>query len=124
MIRPGAGARDKRAIIRTRNDKPTDDAGLTSDYVEVAKRWASLEPLGTLLINSGIQTGDKITHRIIFERVRGIDDRHEVVINSRLFRVVRVGDVHEAGIDTLLEVEEITGNPESAPSMPGGDPYE
>lgn len=124
MIRPGAGTRDKRAIIRIRNDKPTDEAGLTSDYVEVAKRWAALEPLGTLLINSGIQTGDKITHRLIFERVRGIDDRHEVVINTRLFRVVRVGDVNEAGIDTLLEVEEITGNPESAPSMPGGDPYE
>lgn len=124
VIRPGAGARDKRAIIRIRNDKPMDEAGLTSDYVEVTKRWAALEPLGTLLINSGIQTGDKITHRLIFERVRGIDDRHEVVINTRLFRVVRVGDVNEAGIDTLLEVEEITGNPESAPSMPGGDPYE
>lgn len=124
MIRPGAGARDKRAIIRTRNDKPKDDAGMKSDYVEVAKRWATLEALGTLLVHSGIQTGDKITHRIIFERVRGIDDQCEVVIGARLFRVVRVGDVNEAEIDTLLEVEEITGNPESATSMPGGDPYE
>lgn len=123
MISPGAGARDKRAIVRTRNDKPKDDAGLQSDYVEVGRRWAALEPLGTLLVNSGIQTGDKITHRIIFARMRGIDDRHEVVIDARLFRVVRVGDVNEAGIDTLLEVEEITGNPESAASMPG-DPYE
>ncbi|MCI8212586.1 hypothetical protein AUC61_23935 [Pseudomonas sp. S25] len=124
MISPGAGARDKRVILRTRNDKPANDADLQSDYVEVGRRWASLEPLGTLLVNSGIQTGDKITHRLIFARLAGIDDHHEVVIGARLFRVVRVGDVNEAGIDTLLEVEEITGNPESAGSMPRGDPYE
>jgi head-tail adaptor len=123
VISPGAGARDKRITLRTRNDKPKDDAELVSDYVEVGKRWAALEPLGTLLVNSGIQTNNKITHRIIFARMRGLDDRHEVVFGSRLFRVVRVGDVNEAGIDTLLEVEEITGNPESASSMPGGDPY-
>ncbi|MCD5980509.1 head-tail adaptor protein [Pseudomonas quasicaspiana] len=124
MISPGAGTRDKRVILRTRNDKPANDADLQSDYVEVARRWAFLEPLGTLLVNSGIQTGDKITHRLIFSRVAGVDDRYEVVLGSRLFRVVRVADVNEAGVDTLLEVEEITGNPESAGSMLRGDPYE
>ena len=124
MKRPGAGERDKRITIRTRSDKPKDDAELVSDYVQVGKRYAKLEALGTLLVNSGIQVGKKITHRFTFKRLSGIDDKCEVVCGSRLFRVVGVGDVNEAGIDTLLEVEEITGNPESATSMPGGDPYE
>lgn len=123
VISPGAGARDKRITIRTRNDKPKDDAELVSDYVDVAKRWASLEPLGTLLVNSGIQTDNKITHRFIFARLRGIDNRHEVVCEGRLFRVSRIADLNEDGVDTLLEVEEITGNPESAESMPKIDPY-
>lgn len=124
MKRPGAGERDKRITIRRRNDKPKDDAELVSDYVAVGKRYARLEALGTLLVNSGIQVDKKITHRFTFKRLRGIDDRCEVVCGARLFRVVGVGDVNEAGIDTLLEVEEITGNPESATSMSGGDPYE
>lgn len=117
MKRPGAGERDKRIAIRVRADKPVNDAGLESGYVQVGKRWALLEPLGTLLMNSGIQVDDKITHRLTFKLLPGIDSRHEVVLGRRLFRVSRVGDVNEAGIDTVLEVEEITGNPASAGSM-------
>lgn len=124
MKHPAAGERDKRIEIRVRNDKPESDADLVSGYTRVGFRWALLEPLGTLLVHSGIQVNKKITHRLTFKRLPGIDDSHEVVMGKRLFRVVGVGDVNESGIDTVLEVEEITGNPASAPSMPKRDIYD
>lgn len=124
MKHPAAGERDKRIEIRVRNDKPENDADLVSGYISVGRRWALLEPLGTLLVHSGIQVGKKITHRLTFKRLSGIDDRHEVVMGKRLFRVVGVGDVNESGIDTVLEVEEITGNPANASSMPKRDIYD
>lgn len=126
MISPDTGARDKRITLRRRNDKPKDDDELVSDYVELGRRWAKIDPLGTLLVNSGITVGNKITHRITFAMLRGLDQRCEVVCGSRLFRVSAVGDLNEAGIDTMLDVEEITGNPQSAGSVTGdvyGDPY-
>ncbi|WP_242173719.1 MULTISPECIES: head-tail adaptor protein [unclassified Pseudomonas] len=124
MKHPAAGERDKRIEIRVRNDTPENDADLVSGYKRVGGRWALLEPLGTLLVHSGIQVNKKITHRLTFKRLPGIDDSHEVVMGKRLFRVVGVGDVNESGIDTVLEVEEITGNPASAPSMPKRDIYD
>lgn len=124
MKHPAAGERDKRIEVRVRSDKPANDADLVSGYIIVGRRWALLEPLGTLLVHSGIQVGKKITHRLTFKRLPGIDDRHEVVQGKRLFRVVGVGDVNESGIDTVLEVEEITGNPASASSMPKRDIYD
>lgn len=124
MKHPAAGERDKRIEIRVRNDKPENDADLVSGYTRVGFRWGLLEPLGTLLVHSGIQVNKKITHRLTFKRLPGIDDSHEVVMGKRLFRVVGVGDVNESGIDTVLEVEEITGNPASAPSMPKRDIYD
>jgi hypothetical protein len=122
--RPAAGERDKRIVIRRRSDRPEDEAALVSGYVEVGRRWALLEPLGTLLISNGIQVGKEITHRLTFKRLPGLDAGHEVVLGRRLFKVVKVGDVNEAGIDTLLEVLEITGNPASADSMPPRDHYD
>lgn len=125
MKRPGAGDRDKRAVFRLRNDTSQGDDGLVSGYTEVGRRWALLEPLGTLLVNSGIQTDNKITHRLTFKRLRvALDNRHEVIIGSRLFRVSRVGDVNEAGIDSVLDLEDITGNPASTESMPEKDYYD
>ncbi|NKF30474.1 head-tail adaptor protein [Pseudomonas sp. BGM005] len=124
MKRPAAGERNKRISIRRRNDKSKGDSELESEYTLVGRRWAKIEPLGTLLVNSGITIGDKITHRISFPVLRGIDQRCEVVCGSRLFRVSGVGDIAEAGIDTVLEVEEITGNPQSAGTLPSNDPYE
>lgn len=128
MISPDAGARDKRVTLRKRNDKPKDDAGLVSDYTVLGHRWAKLETLGTLLVNSGITVNNKITHRVTFAMLRGLDQQCEVVCGARLFRVAGVGNLNEAGIDTVLEVEEITGNPQSAGSVTGndayGDPYE
>ncbi len=124
MISPDTGARDKRVTLRRRNDKSRGDADLVSDYTELGRRWARIEPLGTLLVNSGITVGNKITHRIIFAMLRGLDQRCEVVCGERLFRVAGVGNLNEAGVDTILEVEEITGNPHSAGSVTGNDPYD
>lgn len=124
MKHPAAGERDKRIQIRVRSDTPVNDADLMSGYILVGRRWALLEPLGTLLVHSGIQVNKKITHRLTFKRLSGLDDRHEVILGKRLFRVVGVGDVNESGIDTVLEVEEITGNPASASSMPPRDIYD
>lgn len=124
MKRPAAGERDKRISIRRRNDKSKGDADLESEYTLLGKRWARIEALGTLLVNSGIAINDKITHRISFPLLRGIDQSCEVVSGGRLFRVSGVGDIGEAGIDTVLEVEEITGNPQSAGSVRSDDPYD
>lgn len=124
MISPDTGARDKRVTLRRRNDKSQGDADLVSDYTDLGRRWAEIKALGTLLVNSGIAVNNKITHRITFAMLRGLDQSCEVVCGERLFRVSGVGNLNEAGIDTILEVEEITGNPQSAGSVPSNDPYD
>lgn len=124
MKRPSAGERDKRIVIRARNDKPKNDADLASDYVQLGKRWALLEVLGTLLVNNGVQVGKEVTHRFTFKAFPGIEGGHEIVMERRVFRVQRVGIVNEAGIDTVIEVEEITGTPTNPESTPKKDYYD
>ena len=124
MKRPSAGERDKRIVIRARNDKPKNDADLASDYVQLGQRWAMLEVLGTLLVNNGVQVGKEVTHRFTFKMLQGIEGGHEVVMARRVFRVQRVATVNEAGIDTVIEVEEITGTPTNPESTPKKDYYD
>jgi hypothetical protein len=45
-------------------------------------------------------------------------------MGRRVFRVQRVATVNEAGIDTVIEVEEITGTPTNPESTPKKDYYD
>lgn len=115
MKEPGAGELDTRITVRIRNDTPSADAGLESAYITVAKRWAKLVPLGTAVYTGAKQTGDDLTHRIIFRRVRGLDSRHEILCDDgRLFRVRRPTDLNGGRVYTVVDVEQLDSNSEDS----------
>lgn len=107
MAFPYAGDLDKRITIRLRKDFPAANMGLTSEFPDQKKRWASLTPVGTAMYSNGVQTDTKITHRVIMYRLAGITTDHEVVHGGRVYRVVREADIQGAGRFLVLEVEAI-----------------
>ncbi|MDU8357985.1 head-tail adaptor protein [Pseudomonas syringae group sp. J309-1] len=129
---PGAGDLNRRLAIRERTDIPAADMGLDSTFSELKARWAKIEPVGTAIYSAGVQTDNKITHRITLRLIAGVTDRHElvhvtqasgelpgfvVVPNTPLYRVKRNADMNGRRRFTLIEVEEVT------PSQSGGGIY-
>lgn len=108
MKEPGAGELDQRITIRIRNDRESDNDSLESEYIVVAKRWAKVSTLGTAIYTGDKQTGDDITHRITFRRVKGLDTRHEIVCaDGRLFRVRRPNPLNGSRVYIVADVEEL-----------------
>lgn len=108
MKEPGAGELDRRVTVRVRNDQPSEfDAGLTSEFTVVAHRWAKIEPLGTAIYTGAKQTGDDMTHRITFRRIKGLGTQHEIVCGAQVFRVRRPTDLNGARIFSVVDVEEL-----------------
>jgi len=115
MKEPGAGDLDTRITVRIRNDMPSDDAGLDSQFIPVAKRWAQLMPLGTAVYTGAKQTGDDFTHRIIFRRAKGLDSRPEIVCDDgRVFRVRRPMDLNGGRVYTVVDVEQLDSDNEGS----------
>jgi SPP1 family predicted phage head-tail adaptor len=104
---PDAGELNRRITLRLRRDFPTDDQGLDSQFSEVKHRWAKIAPVGSALYSNGVQTDNKVTHRITFRYLNDIGDSHEVVHGSREYRVRRVTDLNGSHRFTVLEVEEL-----------------
>lgn len=104
---PGAGELNRRVTVRRRVDYPEDDGGLESQYPEQGKRWAKIEPVGTAVYTAGVQTDQRITHRIILRHLPGVTDSHEVVRGDIVYRVRRVADMNGEQRFTVLEVEEL-----------------
>jgi head-tail adaptor len=113
MKEPGSGQLDLRVTVRIRNDGESDDGGLQSEFIEVAKRWAKVEPLGTAIYTGAKQTGDDLTHRITFRRVKGLDTRHEILCaDGRLFRVRRATAMNGGRVYTVVDAEELENGEE------------
>lgn len=104
---PGAGELDRRVRVRRRADLPAADMGLDSVFSERKQRWAKIEPVGTAVYADGVQTGNKLTHRITLRYLVGVTGDHEVVHGSTLYRISRSADMNGARRFTLLEVEEL-----------------
>lgn len=129
---PSAGELNRRLAIRRRTDLPAGDMGLDSVFSVLKARWGKIQPVGTAVYAEGVQTENKITHRIWFRIVNGITDAHEVVhvtqiagmadvyevvADSPIYRVKRSADMNGSRRFTLLEVEELS------PSQSGNGIY-
>lgn len=104
---PGAGELNRRVRVRRRADRPAEDMGLDSVFSERKQRWAKIEPVGTAVYADGVQTGNKLTHRITLRFLAGVTGDHEVVHGSTVYRVSRSADMNGTHRFTLLEVEEL-----------------
>lgn len=118
---PAAGDLNRRIAIRLRTDIPAADMGLSPEFSEIKPRWAKIEPVGTGIYASGVQTGNKITHRVWIRTLKGVTESHEVVHvthlegeatysvvpDSPIYRVKRTAPLNGGRRFTLLEVEEI-----------------
>ena len=118
---PAAGDLNRRVAIRLRTDIPADDMGVDSEFSEIKPRWAKIEPVGTGVYSAGVQTGNKVTHRIWIRALPGVTEAHEVVHvthlsgapvfsvveGSPIYRIKRNADLNGGRRFTLLEVEEL-----------------
>jgi head-tail adaptor len=118
---PAAGDLNRRVAIRLRTDIPADDMGVSSEFSEIKPRWAKIEPVGTGVYSAGVQTGNKVTHRIWIRSLPGVTEAHEVVHVTHLpgepvysvvegapiYRIKRNADLNGGRRFTLLEVEEL-----------------
>ena len=103
---PGAGELNRRVRVRRRGDLPAADMGPDSVFSERKVRWAKIEPVGTAVYAEGVQTDNKLTHRITLRFLKGVTDAHEVVHGSTIYRVKRSADMNGTHRFTMLEVEE------------------
>ncbi len=118
---PAAGDLNRRVAIRLRTDIPADDMGVDSEFSEIKPRWAKIEPVGTGVYSAGVQTGNKITHRVWIRALPGVTEAHEVVhvthlpgdpaysvvVGAPIYRIKRNADLNGGRRFTLLEVEEL-----------------
>lgn len=104
---PHTGELNRRITLRLRSDVPALDMGLEPVFSEPRKRWAKIEPVGTAIYANGVQTDNKLTHRITLRYHPGITEAHEVVHGETLYRVKRSADLNGAHRFTVLEVEEV-----------------
>ncbi|WWZ14855.1 phage head closure protein [Pseudomonas chlororaphis] len=91
--------------------------GLESVFNDERPRWAKIEPVGTAVYANGVQTDNKLTHRITLRLLRGITDAHEVVHGGTIYRVRRSADLNGTHRFTQLEVEEL------GPAQAGGSVF-
>lgn len=110
MSIPRAGELNRRVTLREKKDIPDDDSGLTTSYTG-SPAWAKIEPVGTAVYAAGVQTDNRITHRVTLRYRPGITDAWEVVATVAgvevVYRVRRVTDLNGLRRFTVLEVEEL-----------------
>lgn len=104
---PGAGELNRRITLRKRTDAPGADMGLESSFSEQKQRWARIVPVGTVIYNEGLQTDNKVTHRVTLRWLSGIDSAWEVVHGATVYRVRRAGSMNGELRFLLLDVEEL-----------------
>lgn len=104
---PAAGELDRRVTLRLRTDVPAPDFGVSLVFTDEKKRWAKIEPVGSAVYTAGIQTEEKVTHRISLYFLDGLSDAHEVTHGKKLYRIKRVADLNGTHRFSVLEVEEL-----------------
>ena len=112
MTLPAAGELNCRISIKRWEDVPSGNADLAAYYTEVWQCWAKIVPVGSLIYQGSIQTGDTVTHRIIVRQVVGKTDpaslnRQHVIDGNGLRYIVRRSiDMDGRKLFTQIEAEE------------------
>ncbi|SMG09521.1 phage head completion protein [Paraburkholderia susongensis] len=91
--------------LRVRTDVPAPDMNLAAQYSYVIHRWARVDPLGPVAYAAGVQSEQRVTHRVRMRFLADATDHHEMVFDGWVYRVRRVK--HDRRADrTVLEVEQ------------------
>lgn len=112
MTLPTAGELNRRIEIRRWEDYPVGDVELGSRYSESWLCWAKIVPVGSLIYQGSVQTGQTVTHRIVIRRVEGITDpvslsrQHVIDCEGLRYIVRRVTDLEGKKLFTQIEAEE------------------
>lgn len=99
---PSDGELNRRILIRLRTDVPNDDMGTDETYSVGLSRWAKKEPINSIAIRAGENTGEEPTDLFWVRWATGTKPEdftlsHVIDFNGRRFRVldsIDVGDLH------------------------------
>lgn len=111
---PSAGELNRRVTIRLQTDVPNAGFGVDQTFDAGITRWAKVEPVHSLNIRAGMQTGEVPTHLIWVRRGTGtraedITAGHVVDLAGRRYRVVATINVADADVYTRIEVKDLGG---------------
>lgn len=107
---PTAGDLDRRVQLRAPQDKALADFDLERDNGVAVWLWAKVRPVGFAVYAAGVQTENKVTHRVTIRRRPGVVEGMEVVDGSTVYRVKRSATLGGSRAWLVLEVEELTGH--------------
>jgi SPP1 family predicted phage head-tail adaptor len=112
MREPLTGELNRRISIKSWQDMPAMGGGVTQNLPEIGKAWAKIEPVGTAIYFGTQQTGEQVTHRIIYRMRTGMTERdvtaeHVVDYATYRYRVMRASNMNDSDRFVLLEVKEL-----------------
>lgn len=109
---PDAGDLNRRITLRQWADLPNAAFGLDQTFDAGRSLWAKVEPIHSLAIRAGQQTGEVPTHLVWVRygtgtRPEDITASHVVEWRSRRYRVIDSIDVADAGRFTRLSTKDL-----------------
>ncbi len=109
MRQPRPGELREVVLIRRRADMPMAGGGVAASFTGERYADAKIEPVGTAVYQAGVQTDDRITHRVFLrsEMAAGVDQASEIVCDDVVYRVRRSGDIGGTRRFAVIEVEEV-----------------
>lgn len=112
VVMPGAGDFNRRVVIRLWADVPNAAFGVDQTFDEGLKRWAKKEPVHSLNIRAGMQTGEVPTHLFWVRcgtgtRAHDITASHVIDHDGRRYRVLGTINVDDADVCTRIETKDI-----------------
>lgn len=109
MKLPRPGELRELVLIRRRSDMPAMGGGVEATFSGQREADAKIEPVGTAVYQAGVQTDDRITHRVFLrsEMAAGVDSGCEIVCEGTIYRVRRSSDIGGARRFSVIEVEEL-----------------
>lgn len=107
MDYPQAGELDKRVTFRRVRHLPVANGALEAEFPETFDRWAKIVPVGTAAYLAGVQTENKITHRVLVRYLNGVGTDFEIVRRGVVYRVERSEPLKGGRDFTVFEVEQL-----------------
>lgn len=109
---PGAGDLNRRITIRLQTDEPNASFGVDQTYSAGLTRWAKVEPVHSLNIRAGMQTGEVPTHLFWVRFGTGtkpadITASHVIDYAGRRYRVLGTLNVDDADVYTRIEAKDL-----------------
>lgn len=109
---PSPGELNRRVAIRLWSDAPNGAFGLDQSFGAPVERWAKKEPVHSLAIRAGKQTGEQPTDLFWVRLGAGTKPEdftaaHVIELAGRRYRVLDAIDVNGAGIYTRVSTKDL-----------------